>query len=64
MCAAFPQLAVLEGTVLCHCSEKKSMFLQTPFSITLICPSVSDSVSLLEEVSEYSAYLEVKDLIG
>lgn len=63
MHAAFLQLALLEGTVLCHCSEK-SMVLQTPFPITLICPSVSDSMSLLEEVSECSAYLEVKDLIG
>lgn len=61
--AASPQLALLEGTALCHRSENP-MFPHTPLSITLICPSVSDSMSLLEEVSEYPAYLEVKDLIG
>lgn len=32
--------------------------------ITLIYPNVCDSMSLLEEVLQYSAYLQVKDLIG
>lgn len=32
--------------------------------ITFIYPSAYDSMSLLEEVLQYSAYLQVKDLIG
>lgn len=42
----------------------RTTFLQNSSSITFIYPSVYDSMSLLEEVSQYSAYLQVKDLIG
>lgn len=48
---------------LCHFSENLC-FCTTLLSITLIYPSVFDSMSLLERVSQYSASLEVKGWIS